>query len=120
MKWQKLSHFLATTDRFYTVPLIFSAGVFFLLHLIYFLFINLLPSKLPLYYSLPWGENQLVYKHQFLILPLVVLLVSVLNTTLAWRLNKDQILLRRMLFLTVAAIDFLLFIAGLKIITIYI
>ena len=120
MKWQIFKKWLVTTDQFYTAPLFFSAFVFFFLHLLFFSLANQLPAKLPLFYSLPWGESQLASKQQFLILPAIVLLITVLNTAFTWRLHPSQIILRRILFLTMMAIDLIILVAGIKIMTIFI
>lgn len=119
MKWQIFKQWLSATDRFYTVPLFFSLTVFLLLHLIFFSLVGILPAKLPLFYSLPWGEPQLASKQQFLILPTVVLLISALNIAFAWRLHPSQVILRRMLFLTMVGIDLIILVAGIKIISIF-
>ncbi len=119
MKWAAITKFLKNTDIFFTAPLIFSAITFVILHLLFFGLVRLLPHRIPLFYSLPWGETQLAYRAQFLILPAVVLLVSAFNSALAWRLREDQVLLRRMLFMIVLTVDIIILIAGVKIIWIF-
>jgi hypothetical protein len=75
-----------------------------------------LPTKLPLFYSLPWGERQLVSTTQFLILPGVIFLVIFINIIISWHLHKSQLLLKRMLALNSLVISILLLLTALRVI----
>src|SRR5579859_2715818 len=101
MNWKQFSLTWQKTDRFITIPLLLSLIVFVFLHLVFFITSPALPNKLPLFYSLPWGDQQLVNKTQFLLLPAVILFITIINSAFAWRLHSSQTLLRRMLFLTI-------------------
>lgn len=59
--------------------------------------INELPSKVPFYYSLPWGENQLAPTNQFIIIPALIVLVVLFNMALSWYLHPSQYPLKRIL-----------------------
>ena len=41
---------------------------------------DFLPPKLPLFYSLPWGEKQLAQNQQLLIIPASIAIISPLIT----------------------------------------
>lgn len=45
---------------------------------------NLLPEKVPLFYSRPWGEEQLAAKEWLLLIPVLSLLIFLIN----WQLGK--------------------------------
>lgn len=67
-----------------------------------------LPPELPLYYSLPWGEEQLVNPLGLLILPLSSFFIFILNFSLASLfLGKKEPWLTRILILTATIFSFL-------------
>lgn len=84
---KKLSFWLSIT------PFIISA----LLTLVILLFFRYLPQKMPLFYSLPWGEGQLAARMQFLILPSIIVLVTMLNFTVSLQLHDSQNFFKKML-----------------------
>jgi hypothetical protein len=63
--------------------IVFSLFFVFLAFLGVILAFSFLPVKIPLFYSLPWGEEQLVNKQLFFILPGLMLVFSLLNFILA-------------------------------------
>lgn len=79
-----------------------------------------LPSQLPLFYSQPWGDNQLAAKSSFILLPAIIILTVLINTIIAWHLHYSQTVLKRMLFLMSALVSLLILITTLKIIFIFI
>lgn len=106
-------------------PIIFWSNfisLFFVLIVSGFFTINLnrLPSRLPLFYSLPWGEGQLVNLWQFIILPATAILVLLINLTLSWHLHPSQVVAKRMLSASTALVSFLLFLTAIRIIFIFI
>jgi hypothetical protein len=56
-----------------------------------------LPPEIPLFYSLPWGEQWLVPKIGLLILSGSMLLISIIDLIWAYRLFKSEGLLARYL-----------------------
>lgn len=79
-----------------------------------------LPTQIPLFYSLPWGESQLAALPQFAILPFIIILAALVNTFLSWQLHESQIALKRLLCGGVLVIALLVTISALKILFIYI
>jgi hypothetical protein len=75
-----------------------------------------LPDKLPLFYTLPWGDKQLVSLSQFLILPGINFLIILINMIISWHLHKSQLLLKKMLSLNSLTISILLLLTAIKII----
>jgi len=75
------------------------------------------PAKLPLFYSLPWGREQLANKNFLLILPGFSILIYFLNLIISKFFGKEENLLI-ISFLTVASLffAFLCFFAEVKII----
>lgn len=61
------------------------------------LIIQFLPPKLPLFYSLPWGEKQLATPTQFFILPAAVVLITLINLGLSWQLHPSQLFFKKIL-----------------------
>jgi hypothetical protein len=78
-----------------------------------------LPKQVPLFYSLPWGESQLVDITQFMILPFIAILITLLNLTISWHLHESQLILKRMLCISSAVITLLILITTFKIIFIF-
>ncbi len=79
-----------------------------------------LPSQIPLFYSLPWGETQLTSLTQYLLLPVIIFLITLINLLLTWHLHPSQLFIKRMIALATVFISFLIALAGLKIILIFV
>lgn len=75
-----------------------------------------LPPELPLFYSLPWGKEQLTTPVGLFLLPLLSLGVFFLNLILTAFLAKGEKLIQRMLSAAAAIISLLCLIALIKII----
>lgn len=115
-----LVSFFKASDKFSLTIISISLSLIILLLFFLVLFLDILPPKLPLFYSLTWGEAQLVQKPQFFILPAMMLLIGLINLSLASQLHPGQIVLKRMLILSVLAIALIIFISAFKILTIFI
>lgn len=79
---------------------LFPLLVTLLLSLTIWLFFKYLPSKLPLFYSLPWGDKQLATHQQFFIIPSAIILISLVNLFIAWHLHKSQLFFKLSLIIT--------------------
>jgi len=75
-----------------------------------------LPPKLPLFYSLPWGEGQLATHQQFLIIPASISLITLFNLIISWQLHPSQVFFKRMLLLSPLVISLILTITFIKIV----
>lgn len=75
-----------------------------------------LPDKLPLFYSLPWGEGQLATHQQFFILPAVIVLITFFNLIISRNLHPSQFFFKRILLFTPFIISLILVISFIKII----
>lgn len=82
--------------------------------------IKFLPPKLPLFYSLPWGEKQLADHSQLLIIPAIIALVTLLNLVISWQLHDSQIFFKKILLFSSILISLILTITFLKIMLIFI
>ncbi|MBI2338347.1 hypothetical protein HYU95_04150 [Candidatus Daviesbacteria bacterium] len=82
--------------------------------------LKFLPSKLPLFYSLPWGEGQLATHQQFLIIPASIVLITPLNLIISWQLHPSQSFLKKVLLVSSAVASLILTIALIKIILMFI
>lgn len=107
-------------QRFYTFINIFSFTLAALMAAVTLLFPRFLPERLPLFYSLPWGERQLASHLQFLIIPATAVLVTLINLTVKKQLHASQAFLKLALDLTSFIVTFILLITFLKIILIFI
>lgn len=109
-----------TSDKLLVVP-VFISWLTALVLLGTFVFLDrILPDKVPLFYSLPWGQAQLVSKQQLFILPLILILISLVNALLAFQLHEVQRALKRMLTLSLILINLIIIITALKILLIFI
>ncbi len=79
-----------------------------------------LPSKLPLFYSLPWGERQLATQTQLLIIPAISACITLVNLTLFWQLHSSQFLFKRILIFSSLICSLVLLISLIKMIFIFI
>lgn len=79
-----------------------------------------LPPKLPIFYSLAWGDNQLGTHQQLLIIPSIISLVALFNLIISWQLHDSQKFFKKILNFSSLLISLILFITFLKIILIFI
>lgn len=98
------------------IPLLLS----FSLTLLILGLINSLPSKLPLFYSLPWGDSQLVNHRQLLIIPAGISLITLFNLIISWQLHPSQLFFKKILLVASLLISLVLTITFIKIILIFI
>lgn len=75
-----------------------------------------LPPRLPLFYSLPWGEAQLATHQQFLIIPASISAVTLLNLIIAWQLHPSQSFFKKALLLSSVAVSLILTTAFIKVV----
>lgn len=98
------------------LPLIISLILVFLI----LLFPKFLPSRLPLFYSLPWGENQLATNTQMLITPALIVAITLLNLLISWQLHPSQAIFKNILKVLSIICAFLLIISLFKIMLIFV
>jgi len=92
----------------------------FILALIILIFFKHLPPKLPLFYSLSWGEKELVSSNQFLIIPATIILMALVNLILSWQLHSSQSFFKKILLINSCILSLILTITVIKIILIFI
>lgn len=83
-------------------------------------FPRFLPERLPLFYSLPWGEEQLASNLQFQIIPAIIILILLINLVIKKQLHPSQSFLKIALSLTSLAVTLILTITFIKIVLIFI
>lgn len=111
---------LKESNRFLIIPLITTASTVFLITATFLITYPKLPPKLPLFYSLPWGQAQLVFKSQFLILSIILILVTLINVLLTSQLHPSLQVLKRIILTSIIFVDLVLLITALKIIFVFI
>lgn len=113
-------HWLKYGDRYVVVTTIISILAILLISLSFFIVYAILPERLPLFYSKPWGEDQLVSKEGFMILPLIILIISSVNLMIFSQLHPTQKILKRVLLLNSALVSVMAFITTVNILIIFI
>lgn len=98
------------------MPILFSL----LIALTILILIRFLPPKLPLFYSLPWGEKQLAQNQQLLIIPGSIALLSLSNLIISWQLHHQQKFFQNILLFSSLLVSIILSITFFKIILIFI
>lgn len=116
---KKLFHFLNTQDQYFLIPLSISLFTVLLIIILILIFLNLLPPKLPLFYSMPWGDAQLISKQQLFLLPIVLLVIVLINSFIVSQLHPLQKVLKRLLMLSLIFIDLIILATFLKILSIF-
>lgn len=81
-----------------------------------FIILRFLPNRLPLFYSLSWGENQLASHLQFLVIPASITAITILNLTVAGQLHHSQTFFKKILNLSSVIISLILLVSFIKII----
>ena len=79
-----------------------------LVFILSFIFWTKLPPEMPLFYSRPWGKEQLVKKQWFLIPSLICFLLIVFNLRLASFYLRKEDLLAKILIWTAVILAFLI------------
>ncbi|OGE26858.1 hypothetical protein A3C26_03065 [Candidatus Daviesbacteria bacterium RIFCSPHIGHO2_02_FULL_39_12] len=79
-----------------------------------------LPPKLPLFYSLPWGDAQLASPQQLFIIPSVIILITLLNLTISRQLHYSQGFFKKVLLFYSLLTAIILTITFFKIVFIFI
>lgn len=97
----------------------FPAVVVLILTLVILIFFRFLPAKLPLFYSLPWGEKQLADHFQFLILPAVLSIIILINLVLSSHLHEQQSFFKKVLMGTTILSAIILTITFIKILFLF-
>lgn len=113
-------HFLQTADVYFLSAITVSIFCVLLITITYLALFRLLPAQLPLFYSHPWGDGQLANKQQFFILPAIIGLITLVNVTLAWQLHPSQLVLKRILLLSVPVADMIVLITAYQIVTLFV
>lgn len=75
-----------------------------------------LPDRLPLFYSLPWGEGQLATHQQFLVIPASISAVALLNLFISWQLHPSQSFFKKGLLLSSIIVSLILTVTFIKIV----
>ncbi len=91
-----------------------------LLTLVTIFLLKFLPSRLPLFYSLPWGDGQLATPKQFLLIPSFIGLITLINLIISWQLHSSQFFFKRILLLSSLIVNLILTITFIKIVLIFI
>ncbi|MEK7617229.1 MAG: hypothetical protein AAB414_04185 [Patescibacteria group bacterium] len=86
-----------TLKKFYIWTNILPFTLALILSLIILTLFRFLPPKLPLFYSLPWGDAQLASHTQFFIVPSLLGLITLLNLILSYNLHPAQVFLKKIL-----------------------
>lgn len=82
-------------------------AVSILLILFILIFFQFLPSKMPLFYSLPWGDLQLATHIQFFVVPISIILINLINLFMVWNLHPSQKFFKTILVLSTLVITFI-------------
>lgn len=78
--------------------------------------LKFLPDRLPLFYSLPWGDNQLATHQQFFTIPASIGAATLLNLVISWQLHPSQAFFKKTLLISSIIISLILTISFVKII----
>lgn len=76
---------------------------------------HMLPPMVPLWYSRPWGADQLTSPYWLLILPLASLLLYGINFLVSMYVMAEYLIFTQMLFLSSLVVSLLSFVALMKI-----
>lgn len=110
----RLGHFWQEKANSY----IFRWNLFFIIVQILILiwrFTNL-PSQVPLYYSLPWGETQLASASVLFLLPTFSIVILLINNLFSISLASTNTLLSRILIFASLAVSFFFLVTLAKIV----
>jgi len=92
----------------------------FILSLTIVLLFKFLPERLPLFYSLPWGDSQLATHQQFFIIPAIIILITITNLMISYQLHQAQIFFKKILVLSSLLSTVILIVTFIKIVLLFI
>lgn len=87
-----------------------------ILSIVILLGLKSLPPKLPLFYSLPWGNDQLASHQELLLIPAIIIMITLLNLVVSWQLHSSQSFFKGILVYSPLVISLLLIVTFIKII----
>lgn len=79
-----------------------------------------LPPKLPLFYSIAWGNGQLATQKQFLIIPASISLITILNLVISRQLHPSQSFFKKVLLISSIVASVILITTFIKIILMFV
>jgi len=107
-------------DKFFSVSFILMIIFFLVSVILIFMKINSLPPQVPLFYSQPWGLEQLASKDNLFLIPVTlggILLINLILSLIFW--NKSQFLTKVLIglalicsFLTILTLIQILLLVG--------
>lgn len=118
--FKKMVRIFLKSDKLFILPLSFSLIGATSIMAFFLVLYNQLPNRLPLLYSLSWGETQMVEKQQFFMLPAITILIALLNAFIAWHIHPSQIVLKRILLVNLILVTLIALITTIKILTIFV
>lgn len=87
-----------------------------LLSLFFFIFkLRSLPPQVPLWFSRPWGQDQLASPYWLLLLPLTSLFVYIINAVISLYVTSEYLVFTQLLFISSLIVNILSFVALIKI-----
>lgn len=113
---KKFIRFYQSTDGILFWPMSASVILALFLSIISLIYFQYLPSQLPIFLSLPWGESQLAPTSQIVILPSIIFLIILVNLIISWHLHTSQKVIKRIVYISTLLISLIIFTAGIKII----
>lgn len=108
------------SSRFYLGVNLLPLMVAAVLGLFILLFSPLLPTKLPFFYSLSWGDKQLATHGQFFIIPAIITLITLINLIISWQLHYQQLFFKKVLLFASFITTLILTMTLIKIVLIFI
>lgn len=101
-KWKELSGnwLVSIINKFVLLCVLISLGVIFWRW-------HLLPPAVPLWYTKPWGTDQLAHPYWLFLLPIGSLLIYLVNVIASVYITADYLIFTQLLFLTSFLVSFL-------------
>lgn len=75
-----------------------NAFSFVLMIIVFLIKVNNLPPQIPLFYSLPWGENQLAETWMIFIIPILMILFIFINNFLEKKFFLNNNLIKKIFY----------------------
>lgn len=99
---------------------VFPVTIALILSIFMLLFLRNLPQKLPLFYSLPWGDRQLIRSEQLFIIPALIIIVALGNLVICWQLHYHQTFFKKILIVSSLVTSGILTLTFIRIVSIFI
>lgn len=117
---KQIVSFWRTRDKYILISIIFSLSTCLIIVALFTYYYRLLPPQIPLFYSLAWGQSELADKQQFLLLPIIAVLITLTNVFVSSQIHSSHAVIKKILTGSLFLINLIILVTAIRIIFIFV